>query len=329
MATHHSVYGPIPVVAMKANSQSGYALALLLWMITGMSLMVTAVIHFAREDIGLSELRINEAKSQALARGLGYLVSRDMALKEFEALRSGVENEELDVPDRLEDKNGGVTQRQSVGPYEYGFERALGRVFVRPASGFVSLNNASEAELFRTLVALGQVGSGDAANMTRGIIDYRNQVSPVSREMTDFRGYRFKEELLIAEGMTRSVYDRVKDFVHVHRTSGIDPNSAPLELASIFTGEQGEFGVNQSINGGGNGEQNPPTSVPLSAGPVTFDEIYQIRRSSSNPGTDVKAITVELAFDNGFYSRYVVWMSGSGAKVLRAERLSKSQRAAT
>lgn len=329
MAADFSLHGSIQAVAMRSNSQSGYALALLLWMITGMSLMVTAVIHFARDDIGLSELRVNEAKSRALARGLGYLVSRDMALREFEFAGRGVETEEGGSLDGRANEGNAIAENQSVGPFEYRFERVLGTVFVRSASAFVSLNNASEEELFKTLVVLGQAESGAAISMMHGIIDYRNQVSPVSREMTDFRGYRFKEELLTTAGVTRSVYDRVKDFVHVHRTNGLDPGSAPPELASIFAGERGGVGSTRAVNNAGNLELSTKASVPQGAGPVTFEAIYERRLAARSSGVDVKAITVELAFDNGFRSRYLVWMTGSGNTVLRAERLSLAKQEAT
>ena len=329
MAANFGLFGPAQAVAMRANSQSGYALALLLWMITGMSLMVTAVIHFARDDIGLSELRINEAKSRALARGLGYLAVRDMAVRAFESSRRGIGNEEAGSPASRGREDERVSQRRDVGPFEYRFEDVSGTVFIRPASAFVSLNNASEDELFKILIALGQAESGDAISMMQGVIDYRNQVSPVSRDMTDFRGYRFKEELLTAGGMTRSVYDRVKDFVHVHRTMGLDPGDAPPELASIFIGERGAVGSTRTFGGDGSVELNTKAAEPLGAAPITFDAIYERRLSARNPEADVKAITVELAFDNGFQSRYLVWMSGSGGTVLRAERLSLSKQEAT
>ena len=51
----------------------GYAIALLMWMIAGMALLVMAVIHFARDDIGSAEQRLSEAKSNALARGVALL----------------------------------------------------------------------------------------------------------------------------------------------------------------------------------------------------------------------------------------------------------------
>jgi hypothetical protein len=311
---------------MSSSSQSGYALALLLWMITGMSLMVTAVIHFARDDIGLSELRINEAKSRALARGLGYLVSRDRALEEFQSLRRGVENEGEDASGSSGRGNGREAQRQQTGSFNYRFDRVTGTATIRPPSSLVSLNNASEEELFRTLVALGQTETGQALNIMRGVIDYRNQASPVSREMTDFKGYRFKEELLSAANITRSVYDRVKDFVTVHRNAGLNAKEAPSALAAIFAGEKMAPGASFVVGGDGGGNLKSTASAPLAAGPVTFDSIYEARRAARNPEADVNAVTVELSFDNGFQSRYLVWMSGSGGQLVRAERLSASQR---
>jgi len=320
------LHGPIQAVAMRSNSQSGYALALLLWMITGMSLMVTAVIHFARDDIGLSELRVNEAKSRALSRGLGFLVSRDIALRQFEELRAGIENTEEDQrrAGAAENDVDGVTK--ALGPFEYRFERVVGSVIVRPASGLVSLNNASEEELFRTIVALGQADSGEAIGMMQGIIDYRNQVSPVSRDMTDFSGFRFREELLAVESMPRAVYDRVKDFVHVHRTMGLDSANAPPELTALFAGERMLADTSGAASGSGKSNLNNKASVPLAAGPVTFDAIYARRRLAQSGESSAKAVIVNLVFDNGFQSRYRVWMSGSGDELIRSERLSAMSR---
>ena len=311
---------------MKSPPESGYALALLLWMITGMSLMVTAVIHFARDDIGLSELRINEAKSRALSRGLGFLVSRDIALRQFEELRAGIENTEEGSrrASAAEDVEDGATQ--ALGPFEYRFDRVVGSVTVRPASGLVSLNNASEEELFRTIVALGLAESGEAIGMMQGIIDYRNQVSPVSRDMTDFRGFRFREELLAVEGLPRAVYDRVKDFVHVHKTMGLDPANAPPGLASLFAGEQMPADTSGAASGGGKSNLNSRASLPLAAGPVTFDAIYARRRLEQSGETNAKAVIVNLSFDNGFQARYRVWMSGSGSALIRSESLSSVSR---
>ena len=46
----------------NASQQSGFAIALLLWMIAGMSLMVAAVCPLCREDTGMAELRVGRPR---------------------------------------------------------------------------------------------------------------------------------------------------------------------------------------------------------------------------------------------------------------------------
>ena len=65
------------------SQQQGFAIALLLWMIAGMSLMVAAVIHFARADVGMAELRHSEAKVVAAARGVAMLSIREAKMMLF------------------------------------------------------------------------------------------------------------------------------------------------------------------------------------------------------------------------------------------------------
>ena len=65
----------------NASQQGGFAIALLLWMIAGMSLMVAAVIHFAHQDTGMAELRVREARAQALGLTLYGSGSRAQALR--------------------------------------------------------------------------------------------------------------------------------------------------------------------------------------------------------------------------------------------------------
>ena len=75
----------------SASRQDGFAIALLLWMIAGMSLTVAAVIHFAQEDTGMAELRVREAKARALGRGVAYLLLRDSALATYGAASGGAD----------------------------------------------------------------------------------------------------------------------------------------------------------------------------------------------------------------------------------------------
>jgi len=313
MAPHRRQSESLSASSMTKTRQSGYALALLLWMIAGMSLMVTAVIHFARDDISLAEVRIKEAKGRALAGGVAYLAVRDAALKALSP--SG--------------EAGGLTYGGDEGnvaaTFDYQFDGIEARATIRPASAFVSLNSGSEEELFTMFVAVGGVEPSRAAAIMRGILDYRDQNAPVSREMSDFKGFRFREELLVTGGMTRQVYDRVKDFVHVHRTSGWDPTEAPTELdamARVQKASSGSSGQKRSVSGRGLGGSAPVRQVE---GAITFESLYRQKALAlGRLGEAIGAVVVELSFEDGGRSKYHVWMSRSEEKLIRTEQLSTS-----
>ena len=146
-----------------AGKQTGFAIALLLWMIAGMSLMVAAVIHFAQSDIGMAELRLNEARAQAVGRGAVLLALREKAMKGFAETTAEDVFESPDQPER----NAAI---------EYVFAGGMtARVSIKPANAFVSLNDAAEAELTKLFAEVGGANEGEAAIMAQAVIDYRYQ----------------------------------------------------------------------------------------------------------------------------------------------------------
>ncbi|MCH1611121.1 MAG: hypothetical protein L7S53_07425, partial [Luminiphilus sp.] len=126
----------------NASQQSGFAIALLLWMIAGMSLTVASVIHFAHDDTGMAELRIREAKAQALGRGVAQLLLRDSALATYGAASQGTD------PALQTEQGGPEGEEQTLFTKRYQFgEGWVVTGTLRPSSGFVSLNNADRNEL--------------------------------------------------------------------------------------------------------------------------------------------------------------------------------------
>ena len=110
------------------KSQTGYALALLMWMIAGMSLLVMAVIHFAQDDIGLAEQRLNEAKSDALARGVAMLALRDEALAPYlQMKRNPMGMDPRDVTVAIE-----LTTNASMALYPHGGTSWTVMLLLRP-----------------------------------------------------------------------------------------------------------------------------------------------------------------------------------------------------
>ena len=301
---------------------SGHAIALLLWMIAGMSLMVTAVIHLARDDISMAELRLNEAKTRAAARALAFLAARDSALQGFSPARAdgamtGGSSGQA-VSDEDQDEQTRVFTKQ------YNVEGVAGTVTLLPASAYVSLNSSSEQEMFTLLVGLGGADSTEAYEMVQGVLAYRSQGGAAGRSGSDFSGFRFREELMAVPGMTRDIYDRVKDFVHTHMTSGLNTSQAPDSLAAVFSDGFDEGSVGADARGSdARAARDPNAPAKLVQGPLTFESIYRHKAVMAR-GSAVNAAVVDVTLPNGYAATLRVWINQAGSRVLRVEPMNPS-----
>ena len=170
------------------SPQQGFAIALLLWMIAGMSLMVAAVIHFARADIAMAELRLDEARAQALGEVPHCWRS---------ATRRWRRNRQRWI--QLSERGRRLRVRgMNRFKKTYDFMRLCARVHLGPAAGLVSLNNASDIELSLLFKHVGKASETDAEDLAAAVLTYREA----------FPGFRYPEELLAIEGASRDVYDR-------------------------------------------------------------------------------------------------------------------------
>jgi hypothetical protein len=297
----------------------GFAIALLMWMIAGMSLLVTAVIHFAQDDIGLAEQRLSEAKSEALARGVALLVLRDAALAPYfdkEGAQAGGERR-----DRVGKKNEENQSRSKIFTQRYMFDGHVASASVHPASGFVSLDGGSEEELRRLFGEIGGADEAKARALAGAVNDYREQRSPVSAAMGDFLGFRAREELLAVTGMRKSIYDRVKDYVQPYEVSGLDVSVAPPGLQSAF-GDLGSVAIAQQA---GRGEvsrsRGSAVSSPVEDGLVTFESLNR-RKAAALAANTVMAVLVDIELQSGGRTSYQVWVSGAKNAIISAKRTS-------
>ncbi len=298
------------------QTAQGYAIALLMWMIAGMALLVMAVIHFARDDIGSAEQRLREAKSNALARGVALLALRDAALAPFLWDQSdrgyGRGRQGSEDTMTVSDRDSSIFSRR------YQLSDHIAVATVHPASGFVSLNGAPESELRALFSGIGGASVSEASALAGAVIDYRNQRAPRSAELDDFPGFRSREELLAVEGMRKVVYDRVKDFVQPFEASSLDISRAPKRLRKLFpngvNGGQAESGRSGSRNGGS-------ASVAASDGLVTFESLNR-QRAARVSANLFSAVIVKVQLDTGQSSLYRVWVSGATQQVIHSERLS-------
>ena len=202
----------------SASQQGGFAIALLLWMIAGMSLMVAAVIHFAHQDTGMAELRVREAKAQALGRGVAYLLLRDKALAAYTAASQSAD------PALQPEQGEPESDKPTLFTKQYQFDQGwVVTGTLRPSSGFVSLNDADRNELMMLFTGLGKVDNKDAMAMIDGVLKYR----------TDFPGFRYPEELLAVSGSSRVVNDNVPPSATARSPAGLMDPPAPAEAVTV------------------------------------------------------------------------------------------------
>lgn len=271
------------------HSQRGFAIALLLWMIAGMSLTVAAVIHFARTDTSMAELRVDEARVRALSAGMALLILRDSAMERFGPKQSRAEEAGGDDGD----------EGQKLSSKQHLFDNGVeANAVIHPANGFVSLNNANQAELQMLFTDMVNLNESMAQEIVDGILKYR----------TEFPGFRYVEELLAVEGSTRVVYDSVRKYVHPYRTGGLSVENAIGDLKSLSRSEDGDAGSEANARGA------PARSVVQ--GRLTFDLIAERSRNLNGGADSFRAVDVTISLADGarvYRNRIWVDQSARGA----------------
>ena len=267
----------------RLKEEGGFAIALLLWMIAGMALTVAAVIHFARHDTGAMELRLMEAKARAIGRGVTLLALRDRAMAAY-----APENGSLDVTESgIEGKSTDEQSRHFTAQYAP-TEGWSVTVTIRPSNGFISLNDAGVESLTTLFSELGGLEFADASRMAQVVEDYRYQ----------YPGFRYREELLAVEGVSRLAYDQVKEFVHPFRSGQMDASHAAGPLRAFATKSQSD---DENVSG-------DAPSTP--GGLVTFESIAaEIEQRIGAPDTTIVALEIDFRLDSGATLSQKVWAS--------------------
>ena len=295
----------------------GFAIALLMWMIAGMSLLVTAVIHFAQDDIGLAEQRLSEARSEAVARGAALLILRDAALAPY--LAEGVAGVNRPRNKSRANESGDDERRQKVFSQRYEFDGHVVSAAIHPASGFVSIAGGSDNELRRLFVEIGGAEASQSGALVSAVNDYRMQRNPVSAAMSDFLGFRAREELLAVSGMRKSIYDRIKDYVQPYEVTGLNVSAAPSRLRSVFNEfapDDGARGIRPAGSGQGRGSRG---AAPVTDGLVTFESLNR-QKAAALAANNFSAILVDVDLESGSRAHYRIWVSGGDNTIVHLER---------
>ena len=285
--------------SLVANQQ-GMAIALVLWMIAAMALTVAAISHFAAGDINIALLRLQQAKADAAGRGAALLILQDKAIKS-----NGQQSK--DNPDVESDAemagSGSLSRRYTFGQLDV-------MVTVRPADALVALNGADLEVLSMLFTQIGGSNPSQAANLAQGVVDYRNQSSPVSFAAMYHPGFRYREELLLVPGMERRIYDRVKAFVSPYGSASEVVGAAPRQLAEALGLEVSENTaepVDEPVSAGTN---TPATSSEL----LTFDNMY----SRARGGNEAQLVEVQVRFPDDTVLGQQIWVGSDGVTILRA-----------
>lgn len=283
------------------SQQQGFAIALLLWMIAGMSLMVAAVIHFARADIGMAELRAEEAQHRALGRGVALIAMRDAAMPRQPVTEFENEADAANAPDSLL-----FTLNFSVD------DDVTVRAVVRPASGYIAMNDAGADELQAFFMRIGLM-SEDRANQ---LVDE----AMVARQ--EHPGFRYAEELLELPSLKLGEYASLRAYIQPYRTGSLQTAVAVPRLKQAF--DNPAEGMSDQASRppvGGVGDRSGPDQM-------TFEAVAEhMRQSSSRSDATINAVEISIIAADGERTEQVIWVSPHvSSRVLRAETVRRALR---
>jgi general secretion pathway protein K len=209
------------IVARRA--QAGYALVAVLWMVSALMLLVSALVFQARTELHTVTAGRDIAVGEARASAAIHLAARTIS---------------ADV---------GAFSRQRVLDFE--FDGEVVRVVVTPLSGLIAINFAPEQLLTALFVHGAGVDPGFAQSLAQRVIDWRDPdvaSLPKGAENPEYvvagvpfrtRGAPFEapEDALQVLGMDLTTYDKIKDLITVEgRSARTNPLAAPPDVLVVL-----------------------------------------------------------------------------------------------
>lgn len=198
---------------MMIDRQRGMALAIVLWFLAGMSLLVSGIVYQARMDTRMAQLHL--ARATAVSAGDGAI------LLMLANLVSGKSRKATDS-ERL-------SRQFTVGT------QAVSVVMV-PTTALVNLNGASATTLTKLFTAWGQLTPAEAQTLADNVVTWRDQPGRYPFE-TPGGNFQSTEDVLQVAGMTRSLWDAMRDAVVVEGGASMDvPDvaGAPDSVKPVF-----------------------------------------------------------------------------------------------
>lgn len=237
--------------ASGGHSQSGVALAIVVWFIAGMSLLVAGIVATASVDARMAQLHVSRAKVSAAGDGGIHLFLADLVAGNI---------------------SPAVLQGFEAVPYRLGELEV--RVKLVPAIGLIDLNMATHDDLAALFLVAGGIDQADARLLADNVVNWRRPAG--ARTLTNNARVRFVEieDLLRVEGVTRSVFDSVRDYVAAGRSAAgsTDFSLAPPEvLAVLQKSNPGKYQTVQSRRSRSAGRQAGSKTSALGGGVLRAD----------------------------------------------------------
>ena len=182
----------------SSRHQQGIALGVVVWFIAGMALIVSGIVSEAKVDTRMAQLHYFRA--QAAAAGDGAI---SLALAEQQGLRSSGQK----GADRL--------QNYQVGPRAVEIRMIPGGLFVN-----ISTENVRGLRVLFEMGAdiadeQGRIWDMSPAALARAVVEFRDG-NGRNRGQT----FHSPEDLLRVPGVSRGVYDAVRDYITVDGLAG-------------------------------------------------------------------------------------------------------------
>ena len=220
--------------------QSGMALALVLWMLTALSVLAAGLVAMSREGTGSIDAKITSAKAFYLGKGAARLVMMDRAHQQSGEWAGASTTEDVKFDNIY------------TASYQFGDVEVIARVF--PSSGFMLMPTGASESWVTFLSSVGGLDAASAAQVADRFESYFEENEYIGGgsepDTSTFGGYisaysdgelgagggvSYVETLLGVEGVTREVYERIRRSVApVAGSATPDPAFAPPELKAAF-----------------------------------------------------------------------------------------------
>jgi type II secretory pathway component PulK len=166
------------------------ALAIVLWFIAGMSLLVAGLVYNARLDTRMTQVHVSRAKAVAAGDGAIRLMMAELV------------NEGLSA------------DGDSLLPIQqYNLGGLPVEVRLLPVDGLLNLNSVDRETMAALFALAAGMGSGEALSLAENVIKWRNPSRAKGKSVMSRRKFAAVEDLLQVEGVTRSHFDALRDYL--------------------------------------------------------------------------------------------------------------------